>query len=159
MKSVAWLHYLQSQSKVNFNIQQNANCTLSRFCTTCCSWCSKVTCRCETQHTMTLDQQNQGTARATQDGAVGAYKTVASRIFSCLEHLLCHRPTFRGRVPLRSTSHLTLRQPWPSRGAQAARPASLRRYDYRGPMSASRGTKDARSRQPATTARAQRGSK
>ncbi|EAT76978.1 hypothetical protein SNOG_15603 [Parastagonospora nodorum SN15] len=68
---------------------------------------------------MTLDLQNQGTARATQDGAV------------------------RGR----------------HEEAQVARSASLRRYDCRGPMSASRGTKDARSRQPATTTRGQRGSK
>ncbi|KAF1917124.1 hypothetical protein BDU57DRAFT_447926, partial [Ampelomyces quisqualis] len=35
----------------------------------------------------------------------------------------------------------------------------LRPYDCRGPMGASRGTKDARSSRPATTTRGQRGSK
>jgi hypothetical protein len=48
------------------------------------------------------------------------YIMAASRISPRFEHLLCHRPTFRGRVPLRSTIFLYCDRPQTSRGRASA---------------------------------------
>lgn len=55
----------------------------------------------------TPENRARQTPQACSSRGAWAYKTIASRIFRAFDHLLCQRPTFRGRVPLRSDFFFT----------------------------------------------------